>query len=624
MCWRLFPAVFRHSVPLRVLHGFWLAVFVLLLIYVLVLSGLLRDSLWGDEAWTAWAVRSPFVSDMLARVRMDVHPPLYFALMDGWTLAAGDSPLALRLPSVWAGLVALATVYALGRRLFDAPAGLLALILLGTSGFFIYYAREARMYTLLLALAALATLLYWRWQSRRGLWRGLIYGVVCAALVYTHYAGVLVVGVHVLHGLLTRGRAMWRSIVPYGIALALFAPWLPTLADQLRANPAGPLAVPVATDAAAVAALSLLLTADQGWLSLLILSGAVALAVWQKRWTVSRRMLSPLLLSALLFLLTPAVLLGLNALWKPVYQVRYAIALLVGWALLLGAVLRSWAGQGGRQWVLSAGLLFALILTQLSGLETFWPPKPPWEAALREVSTARAPLEPIVTDFAPYSPAAYYERLLGLRRGITLDLSWRLHTPAEVRGLADVLQAEARVWAALPVNTAKSWQMMALLGEIRGVSYRAALGNMVFYGFDASRTDRLRYRFGDVLRLDEAPDAGTQFSIRRGETLCVAMNLRSLQVLDERYSLGLHLIDQTGTVQAAAWDEGLGGAEADHPLEVQPCLTPPSDVPAGHYHLQAVVYEWATGQRLSVIEDGGGEGVIWGDVLVLAAVDVTE
>jgi hypothetical protein len=158
-----------------------------------------RDSLWDDEGWSLYAVQPPDSAEMLARVRADVHPPLYFALLDAWVNLAGESAYAARLLSVFCGMIALAGTYALGNQFFNAWTGLAALLILGTAGFFVYYTREARMYTLLLMWGVLATWAYWRWRANRTWRRGGLYGVLLAALLYTHYSGVLIMLTHLLH-----------------------------------------------------------------------------------------------------------------------------------------------------------------------------------------------------------------------------------------------------------------------------------------------------------------------------------------------------------------------------------------------------------------------------------------
>lgn len=635
---------------------FWLTVLALFIIFWLALSGLRTESLWNDEAWTAWAVRSPYLADMLARVRSDVHPPLYFALLDAWTLVAGESVLALRWPSLAVALLAAAVTYALGRRLFDHPTGLISLLILGTSGFWLYYTREARMYTLLMLLGALATLLYLLWRERPGLWRALAYGICGAALLYTHYVGALILLTHLVAQLLSlifkslRGngsavslRGLANFALPHGVMVLLFVPWLGVLLDQMRANPGGPLALPVPTDWGTVADLLLILTGGHPLLTLLPFIAAVGLWLWNRtrqcHVPTNRYRDSTGLLLVLWLLLTPLMLLTLNALFAPVYQVRYVIAALPAWALLLAAALRMiTTAVPQHQYPASSSvflrasvvnsllpitLLAALVYAQLSTFAQIWPGKPAWQPAVQQVIDTRTALQPLITDFAPYSPAAYYDRQFGIRRGITLDLSWRLHNAQEVRQLVRHFTVEPSVWVMLPVNTAKTWHILAELDRDRHVGHRASLVNMLFYRFDQGDTDDLTFRFGETLRLEAAPAADQQFAIRPGDALCADLRLRVLADLDGSLSAGLHLVDWTGATAAAQWDKGLGTAQRDSAIDHKACMDVPADTTPGYYHLQLVVYEWATLRRLPLVEDGAGVALAWGDTLALAAVDVT-
>jgi hypothetical protein len=598
-----------------------LAVASLLILYGLALQGIDRESLWNDEAWTAWAVqpRDPRVT--LERVRQDVHPPLYFLAMEGWTLAAGNSEAALRLPSAWSVLIGLAATYALGRRLFDHRTGLIALIVLGTAGFTLYYAREARMYALLLALAALATWFYVRWRGRPSLPRAVIYALSLAALLYTHYSAAFVIASHLLHTLFTlrKLRLGWSGLIPYGIAALLFAPWLPIMLAQMRSNPAGPLAIPLPTNLATVAALILILTsAHPGLTALPALLGAIRVFDKKHAWAA--------LLLLLEFIITPAALLILNMLVAPVYQVRYVIAILPAGALLVAAGLR-YLPRLQRlsirlQTALIAILLGWLAYTQITMFREFWPEKSPWQPTMQRVDAARQPLDLIVTDFAPISPAAYYNERLHIRSGFALDLSWRLHTFSELRPLLDRFADTPSIWVALPVNTAKTWHIAALLDQTRHIAYRDSLVNMIFYRFDLGDSDDLAFQFGSALRVRRSPDAAQQFDVRPGDPLCVEIDFEPLQPLDGSLSVGLHLVDLTGNHSLAQHDAGLGTAGPGQLLTLAPCLTIPPDAPPGAYHLELAVYNWATLERLPVWEGMNPTG--WGNVLMLAAVDVLD
>jgi hypothetical protein len=612
-----------------------LTTFILLLAFALASSGLDIDSLWNDEAWSVWAVHSPSLVESLGRVRADVHPPLYFLFLFGWVRTAGESAYAIRLLSAFFGLIGLAATYRVGERLFDRSTGFTAVMLLGASGFFIYYTREARMYTLLLALSALSTWVYLLWRERPTTQRTLFYAILMAAMLYTHYSGAFIILTHFVHLLVTGligQQRKWRFkfLLPYFLASLFYLPWLPIFLNQMRANPNGPLAIPVPTDWAAVAALVLILTGGSWWLVVapFFLGSAVVRL---------RQFGNEVLLLLLWLLITPIGLLALNAWVAPVYQVRYAIAMLPAGALLLAYGLR-WVGlpahigrlkflpDDTRRLVavlLAAILVIGFVQTQWTVYSELWGIKSPWAAVIRQMVETRQSLEPTITDLAAYSPSAYYDRQLGIRRGISLDLSWRLHNAWELSDLMVHFTHSPSIWVALPINTAKTWHILAALDAERGIGYRSSLVNMVFYRFDAGKSSDLTFRFGDWLRYKHGPGAGEHFSVASGGALCVELAFEALVPLNNAYSAGLHLVDITGSTSVAQWDGGLGAPETGDNIDLSPCIDIQGDILPGYYHLELVIYGWEDQKRLPLFEDSGDPALLWGDVLMLAAVDVT-
>jgi hypothetical protein len=619
-------------------HPFFLflCVCLLLVAFWAASSGLRTDSLWNDEAWSVWAVHSPSLIESLARIRADVHPPLYFLLLYGWTRVGGESEYGLRLLSTLLGMIGLAGTYAVGKMLVDRWTGLLALVILGASGFFIYYTREARMYTLLLALSALSTWVYMLWRKRPTRGRRLAYALLMTAMLYTHYSGALVMLTHFAHlvvtviGLRMSKVAAWKLLIPYVLASLFYLPWLPIFLGQMRANPNGPLAIPVPTDWGAVAAIVLILTGGN-W-GLVIAPFLLGSAIPQLR-----RYGGAVLLIVLWLLLTPIVLLALNAWVAPVYQVRYAIAMLPAGALLLAYGLR-WVGpperigriQFSRQIRYTAALaavvvlVIAFVQVQWTVYPELWSQKSDWKTVIEDMVVARQPLEPTITDLADYSPSAYYDRRLGIRQGISLDLAWRLHNAWEISDIMERFEDAPPVWVALPINTAKTWHILAALDAERHIGYRSSMVNMVFYRFDPGEGGDLSFRFGDWLRYMSGPGADEHFSVRAGTSICVEMAFEALAPLDDAYSAGLHLVDITGSTSVAQWDGGLGAPEVGDSIDIAPCINIAADVPPGYYHLEMVVYGWADQKRLPLFEDSGDPALLWGDVLMLAAVDVME
>ncbi len=202
-------------------------------------------SLWFDEAFSWRLIQFPF-GEMIARDAQDVHPPLYYVLLKGWSVVFGTSLLALRLFSV-----ACAGVSLVGAYLFSAYAfrsrmvGFVAVLLLAVSGWNISYAWEARMYTLGMALAFFSSYALLRAVRTSKLIWFILYGLLAVAFAYVHYFAFFTIAaqaIFVLGHLLanTRGRIgeilhsriFWYSCLSAILAGLIYLPWLPTFLHQ--------------------------------------------------------------------------------------------------------------------------------------------------------------------------------------------------------------------------------------------------------------------------------------------------------------------------------------------------------------------------------------------------------
>jgi uncharacterized membrane protein len=114
------------------------------------------EGLWIDEAFSVWLARQPLGPMLRWIVRIDQHPPLYYALLHGWMRLVGDSEFAVRTLSALFGTLTVPVIYRLARRIAGDTAGLLAALILAVSPFHVRFAQEARMYALLALEAALA------------------------------------------------------------------------------------------------------------------------------------------------------------------------------------------------------------------------------------------------------------------------------------------------------------------------------------------------------------------------------------------------------------------------------------------------------------------------------------
>jgi uncharacterized membrane protein len=205
-----------------------------------------QQELWYDEAYSGILVRQDW-STMLAMIREDVHPPLYYLILKIWSNIFGTSADALRLFSVACGLALLVIVIAWARLLFRGSKWkqLILLMLFAINPFFISYSVEARSYAFAaLVFVAASYLIYRAGESRQLHYNKFWFGasVLLALMVLTHYAlafGILAVMLWVICQPQVRDglrKELWRTArtlalisLPIISALAI---WLPNLIYQ--------------------------------------------------------------------------------------------------------------------------------------------------------------------------------------------------------------------------------------------------------------------------------------------------------------------------------------------------------------------------------------------------------
>ena len=196
------------------------------------------DSLGASEAYSAWAAAKPGVG---AIVRTPVlHDPgkqvFYYVVLHYYTRIFGLSEISLRSMSAIFSLATLMLVFALGCEMFDESTALAAAAMWAFNPLAVVFAHTARMYSMLIAIALAHLLTLLRVRSRPGIMGGIGCGILGAAMLYTHMAGLLILGAEaaILLRDLARGRRdtiAWMAIILAGV---LFLPYLPYAIGQSR------------------------------------------------------------------------------------------------------------------------------------------------------------------------------------------------------------------------------------------------------------------------------------------------------------------------------------------------------------------------------------------------------
>lgn len=568
--------------------------------------------MWYDE-WFTWHISTQGLLGLVTRTAQDVHPPLYYAWVWLWMQWTGsDHLLIMRLSSAIPALLTVAFVYRVGRDWFrSAWAGSGAALFLACSGFFIYYARELRMYTLLVLLMTISWWLLYRFvHEKRG--AGIGYSASVALLLYTYYFSVFGLVAQFLIVLLFYRRRLARfmvAIIGAGIALL---PWLPALYNQIvvermrTANPNAPFVGKFgSTDPTSLESIVGFLndyTAGQPAFALLL----AALGILLYAGTRASRKTWHWLAAALLWLLLTAALFFTVNLVIPVYHPRYPLYVLPALALLVGFAVYALREKRARLGLL--GLVAAVGL--VTHTAAFLQPKTPHEAMLRTIAERYYPGDRIWYNFA----------FGGLGSSLQEEVDYYLQTEFPQ------LKPEMFVWDA--PNDYADVEAVPRVWDVR--PYWIPVPDVALPELVDGRWLTETYSFDAyTVSLYEAPpqQAPTIFSSgevslsmvaarpntahRRGEVLRLKTwwQAETPLPLDYSYSLFLRPADETTVV--AQSDESLTANElptsgwqetaADYfvPLE----LTLPDDLPSGAYDLWLGIYYWENPERFAVRSD---------------------
>ena len=337
---------------------------ILLLAFALRIFRLGYQELRGDEALgRLFSLESlPVLVRSTIQLR-EPHPVASYAIQGAWLKLAGHTEFALRFVSAWFGVLAVALIYRLARRLgLDRGVAALAAGLLAISPYAIWHSQDARMYSISLALTLASTVLMLealaRWPSggatgrspHRAGARGRAAVVWAAYVIITwlalqthYYAAYIIVAQNVfVLGRAIANREERRLLAPWFAVQAatflLYLPWLIAARSTLTGyvgNGDSPGFAAMWLRSLGVFAVGETMPSGQRaaagvLVAILALIGALRLS----RSACGRRalwLLAP-------YLLAPLLITWAGALARPIFNERYIIAALPGLILMMAGV----------------------------------------------------------------------------------------------------------------------------------------------------------------------------------------------------------------------------------------------------------------------------------------------
>jgi hypothetical protein len=579
---------------------------VLLLGWALRTHDLEARSLWEDEGWTMLLSAGPGLGDVVRTMAADQHPPLYFMIFRVWRTLTGEGEFAGRYLGVLIGMVAVAAAFPLGRTLFGARTGVLAVLLLALADLHIDLSQEVRHYSLLATGVVLSSLFYARWRRRPGRANRVGYVLATLVLLYTHYLGATIVLVQALHMLLTlRGRRLAEGMILLGAVGLGFLPWLPVMVDQNSVRWDNPLyfqnALPNSAETFRLVRTALL-GQHYALLGGLALLGIVTLTYPRGESDFPRVRLRPPW-PALYLALTVILIAGLIVIVnerREFLTVRNFILLTPALAVLAAH------GLANLPRLARAFLVALVVVIALSTVDARRH-YPDWRAVVGNVSAHHLPGEPVLMDvWVGDFPARYYvDRQLGPDTPRVSLREWR----AEYREhflprLLDFLQTHDAFWLIY-------WGD-APMDEYGGLIDQAGLQRTATLWVDHLGTPLYSFRY-DRPPPTSVATFGDLFALRRfvapqtaapGAAITVALWWTAGQPPPLDYSVSVFLLDAAGALVAQHDGPPLGGrapTSAWQPGALQfdrHTVHLPPGLPPGSYTLGVKVYWYGDGQPL--------------------------
>ena len=171
-----------------------------LISFALYLWRIDAKSIWWDESLSLFRAQRSISYILSNRIDFpglpttDQHPPLYFLLLHCLTRLCGESDLVLRFPSAAFATLIVPLLYVMGCRLRGPRVGLLAALLGVLSPFHLWYAQEARMYTMVTALGLFSLYCLWRavTEQKRSWVAGFFSAALASAITQYFFALALI------------------------------------------------------------------------------------------------------------------------------------------------------------------------------------------------------------------------------------------------------------------------------------------------------------------------------------------------------------------------------------------------------------------------------------------------
>lgn len=216
--------------------------------FILKIRNVSHPSLAKDEPFSVYYSQFD-ISTIISELILGNNPPLYEVFLHFWTSIFGISEISVRFPSVVFSSLAVYFIYQICRKFFSIKVAVLAALLFTLSNYQMYYAHEARVYSLFMFLTVVSMYHYLRLLTlERSKTDLIIYVIVSILLLYSHFFScfILLLQVGILIVLYRKRKGELLKFAKYfGIILLFYLPYIGILITRFLDSSGGTWVQPV-------------------------------------------------------------------------------------------------------------------------------------------------------------------------------------------------------------------------------------------------------------------------------------------------------------------------------------------------------------------------------------------
>jgi uncharacterized membrane protein len=179
-----------------------------------------------DEPFTLYYAQQG-VSAIFQMLFNENNPPFHFLLMHYWIKLFGLSAFAVRLPSLLFSAFTAVYIFKIGKEFFSKQIGVIAALIFSFSSMQLYFAHEARVYTLFVLLTSICLYYFLKIKNETFQLSALI--ALFAAnflLIYSHYFGFFVVLMEAVCMFFLESKKIYALMVMFTLLVLSYLPML--------------------------------------------------------------------------------------------------------------------------------------------------------------------------------------------------------------------------------------------------------------------------------------------------------------------------------------------------------------------------------------------------------------